>query len=89
MNLTDKDYATITLSNLKAMVKDYTVALTEASNDYVYNNYKNMFDKLISLQREVYNVMKNKNWYNVENAESNKIDTKCQKIEEEFKNQVS
>ena len=89
MNLTDKDYATITLSNLKAMVKDYTVALTEASNDYVYNNYKNMFDKLISLQREVYNVMKNKNWYNVENAENNKINTQYQKIEEEFKNQVS
>ena len=90
MKLTDKEYATIVLTSLKAIVKDYTVALTEASDEHIYNHYKKMFDSLISLQRETYELMNSKNWYNVEKALPDKIDTKCQKLNEELQNiQVS
>ena len=39
-SLNDKDYLNCLLSTLKEMVKNYSVALTEASNKNLYNNYK-------------------------------------------------
>ena len=35
-NLNDKDYISSLLSSLKDMVKNYTIALTEASNESLY-----------------------------------------------------
>ena len=40
MQLTDKDHINDLLSSLKCMVKDYALALTEASNETLYQKYK-------------------------------------------------
>ncbi|MBQ2872878.1 MAG: spore coat protein [Bacilli bacterium] len=83
-SLNDKDYINCLLSSLKEMVKSYSVSLTEASNENLYNNYKSMFDNYIKLQRKVYELMFRKGWYSLEKAETQKISSKIQMLNQEI-----
>ena len=83
-SLNDKDYMNSLLGTLKEMVKNYAVALTEASNETLYNEFKTMFDEFSTLQREVYETMFRKGWYTLEKAEQQKLDTKYQNLNQEF-----
>ena len=82
--INDKDYINSLLSSLKEMVKNYAIALTEASNETLYNEYKTMFDEYYSLKREVYELMFKKGWYTIEKAEQQKLDSKYQTLNQEF-----
>lgn len=84
MNLNDKDYLNSCLSLLKDMEKNYTVALTEASNETLFVKYEEMFNKIKSLQREVFELAFRKGWYVLEKAETNKITNKYNTLNEEF-----
>lgn len=84
IRLNDKDYANELLSGLKAMVKDYAVALTEASNEVLYQKYKMMFDSLSSLQRDTYEMMFRFGWYPMEKAEMTKIQSQHQMLNQEL-----
>jgi len=84
ISLNDKDYITCLLSSLKEMSKNYTLAMTEASNGSLYNIYKEIFDSIISLQREVYELMFRKGWYVLEKSDANKINTKYQTLLQEY-----
>ena len=84
MQLNDKDYMNSLLSTLKEMVKGYSVALTEASNENLYNQYKEMFDEYSNLQREVFELMFKKGWYALEAANGNKVKTKYQTLKTEY-----
>lgn len=84
INLNDKDYMNSLLSCLKEMVKNYAISLTEASNEYLFNEYKKMFDQYSLLQREVFELMFRKGWYVLEKAEQQKIDSKYQCLNQEF-----
>ena len=84
MTLNDKDYIGSLLSCLKEMNKNYTVALTEASNEQLYQEYKTMFLEYSQLQRDVYELMFKKGWYVLEKADDNKIITKYQTLNQEF-----
>ena len=86
IDLNDKDYIGSLLSCLKEMVKNYTVALTEASNEQLYQEYKDMFLEYLQLQRDVYELMFKKGWYVLEKADNNKINSKYQTLMDEFKN---
>ena len=85
-NINDKDYMNSLLSCLKEMVKNYSVVLTEVSNESLYKEYKAMFDEYSNLQREVYELMFKKGWYTIEKAEQQKLDTKSQTLNQEFMN---
>lgn len=74
--MNDKDYITAMLSIEKSMLKNYAVSLTEASNDDLYNDYYDMFDDVANMQREIYNLMFKKGWYELETADENKINQK-------------
>ena len=74
--MNDKDYITTMLTIEKAMVKDYATALTEASNNDLYNDYLEMFNDVSTLQRDIYNLMFKKGWYQLEMAQDNKIQEK-------------
>lgn len=74
--MNDKDYITTILTLEKAIVKDYAIALTEASNNELYNDYFDMFNDVSELQREVYDLMFRKGWYSLEVAEDGKINQK-------------
>ena len=76
IELNEKDYMNSLLTCLKEMSKNYTVAMTEASNETLYNQYKNIFDSIISLQRETYELMFRYGWYKLEKAETQKISDK-------------
>ena len=84
MTLNDKDYIGSLLSCLKELNKNYTVALTEASNEQLYQEYKTMFLEYSQLQRDVYELMFKKGWYVLEKADDNKIITKFQTLNQEF-----
>ena len=84
INLNDKDYLNSLLSCLKEMVKNYSVALTEVSNEELYNTYKNIFDRLSDLQREVFELAFRKGWYVLETADSNKINNKYSTLNQEY-----
>lgn len=84
LNLNDKDYMTNLLSTLKAMVKDMTIALTEASNSKIYSEYKNMYEELLKLQRASYELMFKLGWYTLEETTQNKKDT----LEKELQTQL-
>ena len=86
IDLNDKDYIGSLLSCLKEMAKNYTVALTEASNEQLYQEYKDMFLEYLQLQRDVYELMFKKGWYVLEKSDNNKINSKYQTLMEEFKN---
>ena len=84
IKLNDKDYLNSLLSCLKEMVKNYSVVLTEASNENLYNTYKTMFDKYTNLQREVYELAFRNGWYVLETAEPNKISDKYLTLNSEY-----
>ncbi len=84
MQLNDKDYINDLLSCLKSMEKDYVVALTEASNEALYQQYKEMFNQISQLQRETYELMFRYGWYSIEEAPSEKINSKYQMLSQEF-----
>ena len=83
-SLNDKDYLNCLLTTLKVMVKNYSVVLTEASNENLYNNYKEMFDRYSKMQREVYELMFRNGWYSLEKVEVQKINSKIQMLGQEI-----
>ena len=80
----DKDYANSLLSCLKELVKNYATVLTEASNEVLYNKYKEMFDTYASMQRDVFEFMFRMGWYKLEKADNNKICEKQQMLIQEL-----
>lgn len=84
IEMNDKDYINSLLSCLKEMQKNYTVALTEVSNEYLYQKYYNMFTNITSLQRKTYELMFRLGLYTLEKAEQNKITNKYNTLNQEF-----
>jgi len=84
MNLNDKDYITCLILTLKCMEKNYAIALTEASNESLYQKFYQTFEKISSFQRKVYEVMFQKGWYSLEKAESNKLVEKYNMLNQEL-----
>ena len=82
--MNDKDYLSTILEIQKSMVKNLSVALTEASNNELYNDYYYMFDEITNLQTQTYDLMFKKGWYCLEMAEENKINEKLNMLEQEL-----
>lgn len=82
--LNDKDYLNCLLSSLKEMTKNYAIALTETSNETLYNEYLNMFKEYSKMQREVFELMFRKGWYALEKAPLDKIINKFQTLNQEY-----
>lgn len=84
----EKDYLTTMLTIEKAMVKNYAVAMTEASNDVLNEKFHKLYDEANELQRKIYNLMSSKGWYKLEAADENKIQNKINTMTTDF-NQLS
>lgn len=82
--LNDKDYVNCLLCSLKEMVKNYSIVLTEASNENLFNNYKETFDNYCKLQREVDELIFRNGWYTLEKAELQKMSNKVQMLSQEI-----
>lgn len=84
IQLNEKDYITSLLICLKDMEKNYVIAMTEASNETLYQRLKEVFDELTVLQRKVYEVMFSCGWYQIEKAQTNKVSSKHQTLLQEY-----
>ena len=84
INMNDKDYLTCLLTILKEMSKNYAQAMTEASNEHLYQSHKSIFNELSTLQREVYELMFQNGWYSLEKVETQKINEKYNTLLTEY-----
>ena len=84
INMNDKDYLTCLLTILKEMSKNYSVAMTEASNEHLYQSHKSIFNELSILQRDVYELMFQNGWYVLEPLPSSKINEKYNTLLTEY-----
>lgn len=85
IELNEKDYCTCLLSTLKDMEKNYVIAMTEASNEWLYGIYKKTFLELAELQRELYILMFQNGWYQLESVESKKITDKYNMLDSDYR----
>lgn len=84
MDFNDKDYLSCLNSSLKEMVKNYAIAMTEASNEKLYEEYKKVFILISSLQREAYQLMFMNGWYCLEKTPGQKIKQKFDMLSKEY-----
>ena len=84
IKMNEKDYLTCLLGILKELEKNYTVILTEASNEHLYQSYFNTFKEISTLQRETYELMFKKGWYTLEKVENTKRNEKYQMLYQEY-----
>lgn len=82
--LNEKDYINSLLASLKELSKGYSVAMIEASNESLYNIHKEAFLQASLLQREVFEVMFRKGWYEMDSVDANKINNKYQTLNQEL-----
>ena len=85
ISLNEKDYCTCLLSTLKDMEKNYTIAMTEASNEWLFDIYQNAFLQLAKFQRELFILMFQNGWYALENVESKKLKEKYTMLEDDYR----
>ena len=85
IELNEKDYCTCLLSTLKDMEKNYVIAMTEASNEWLYGVYKKTFLELAELQRELYILMFQSGWYQLESVDTKKIKDKYNLLDGDYK----
>ena len=84
MNLNEKDYLNSLLSCLKDMEKNYTIAMTEASCESLYQQHLETFLRIADLQRETYELMFQMGWYILEKTDQKKIQDKHSTLNQEF-----
>lgn len=84
IELNEKDYCLCLLTTLKDMEKNYVVAMTEASNDFLYEHYLNVFTSLSDYQRKIYMIMFQKGWYQLEALDAKKINEKYDLLSTEY-----
>jgi len=80
----EQDNIMILLELEKNMVKNYSVAITEASNDNLNNQFIKLFNDSNKAQRDIYNYVLSKGWYQIESAEQNKIAQEQQKLSQKM-----
>lgn len=76
IKMNDKDYLSIILELEKNMSNNYSIALNEASNDYLYEDYFSMLEDSKDISRELYNLMFEKGWYNLDEEDEKVINDK-------------
>jgi spore coat protein CotF len=73
IEMNDKDILTDILISEKNMSNSYSIALNEISNDFLYKPLLNIFTETQRVQRDLFELMFSKGWYQLEKAEKNKI----------------
>ena len=85
VEMNDCDYLNSILELEKNMSNNYSIALNEASNDYLYEDYFTLLEDAKDAAREAYNLMFEYGWYTLEEAEEQKVSEKIQCLEQKIK----
>lgn len=82
--MNDRDF----LNDLLASEKDITIntatAITEASNRKLENMFLEFFDSIEAIQRDAYELAWNNGWYELESAETKKINESVKKLNQKI-----
>lgn len=84
VEMNDKDYLSSILELEKNMSNNYSIALNEASNDYLYEDYFEFFEDTKDAARDLYDLMFKNGWYTLEKAQETKIQEKVSCFETEL-----
>ena len=76
IEMNDRDYLNVILELEKNMSNNYSIAINEASNDYLYEDYLALFEDTKDAAREAYNLMFKNGWYTLEEADEQKVNDK-------------
>lgn len=76
----DKDLMEQELLTLKGVCDLYLHGTLEATTAEVHMAFKDALNESLDIQNKIYNLMKEKGWYQTEDAEQTKIDTAKQKF---------
>ncbi len=75
----DKDILIDTLSSIKALASLYHNFSIESSNDLVFDISSDLREEIFDEQRDCYNLLYSKGWYQVEEQPQNKLNKDFQK----------
>ena len=84
VKLNDQDLMNRVLSCLKELTKNYTVALTEFSNENLYRLFKKDFDRISQMQRDTFELMFKNGWYIMEAQDKNKVSTSYSTLKKSY-----
>lgn len=84
IKMNDRDYLNSILELEKNMSNNYSIALNEASNDYLYEDYFSMLEDSKDMARELYNLMFKNGWYSLEEIDNTKLNDKINSLEQKL-----
>ena len=84
IKMNDRDYLNSILELENNMSNNYSIALNEASNDYLYEDYFSMLEDSKDMARELYNLMFKNGWYSLEEIDNTKLDDKINSLEQKL-----
>lgn len=76
INMNDRDYVNDVLSTEKCFSNNLSTALSEASNEDLFNELLTMFSETKAAARDLFNLLFTNGWYKLEKAEDTKIQQK-------------
>lgn len=85
IEMNDCDYLNSVLELEKNMSNNYSIALNEASNDYLYEDYFTMLEDTKDIAREAYNLAFEYGWYTLVEEEQTKVEEKINCFEQKLK----
>ncbi|MBD1370872.1 spore coat protein [Hazenella sp. IB182357] len=75
--MSDRDRLTDILSLEKYLANGYNIATQEASNETLYQSQFQILSSVHQTQRDLFNLMQQKGWYQIEPVEEQKITDKA------------
>lgn len=80
LEMNDCDYLSAALELEKNMSNNYSIALNEASNEELYEDYFELFEDTKDMARECFELMFQKGWYTLEEEQEEKVQQKIQEL---------
>ncbi|UNC92382.1 spore coat protein [Candidatus Contubernalis alkaliaceticus] len=69
----DQDIANSILNDYKLMCSSINTYITEAQNQNLRNDYINVLQDMYNCQKQMFDTMSQKGWYQVQNADMSEI----------------
>lgn len=82
--MNDRDYLLDLLCSEKEITKNTCIALTEASNIPLHDEWYEYFTTVEAIQTEAYELAWNNGWYTLEEAEKTKISQKQKELQKKL-----
>jgi len=73
MNITDREIANVLLNEHKLCASSLTNLILESSNQNLRNDAINLLNRTFQHQKQIFDIMAQKGWYQVQNANPQEI----------------